>query len=320
MTVVRSGALVLCWGLLGVGCSTAESAPAGLGQAGAGGGTAGDHSGGASSGLLSGGAGSGSGGSTIIEVGAAVCTTELSCVVRSGYGQDPAWLEQQKRGCEAFGFSRIDAEGTWEDGGECPEADYFASCVRNDTEEHHLEVSYDTTIEEMAERCMTSGGTWTVHDGVEPKAYHSVDAATLGPTILGAMHPAVVTDSIYLLCSASAPEGLVGITEYYNGATNLARYSHFVCLDGRGAQAPFHFTQSFSERFSVAADVPDPNVQLAILNSRGANYIFTGETCWNCGETFTYEYPEGPGQSDQVVVTDKAGAQVTLDLVTASPN
>jgi hypothetical protein len=49
------------------------------------------------------------------------------------------------------------------------------------------------------------------------------------------------------------------------------------------------------------------------------NYIFTGETCWNCGETFKYEYPDGSGRSDQVVVTDNVGGQVTLDLTAVSP-
>lgn len=318
--MVRSGIVVLCVGVFGVGCGDEGRVPAAGGGAGSDGGAAGAHSTGASSGSSVGGADSGGSGGSITDVGAATCTTELSCVVRSGDGRDQDWLEQQRRSCEAFGFSRIDAEGTWEDGGTCPDADYFASCVGSDVEEHHFKVSYDTTLKEMEERCVTSGRTWTVHDGVEPKAYHSAVLATPGPAVLNAMHSDVVTDSIYLLCSGGAPEGLVGITEYENDAVDLARYSHFVCLDGEGVQAPFHFTQSVAERYALAEEVPGASVQLAILNSRGTNYIFTGETCWNCGETFAYEYPDGPGSSDQVVVTDNAGGQVTLQLVAVSPN
>lgn len=243
------------------------------------------------------------------------CTTELSCVIKDGADRDQDWFEQQRRSCEALGFSRIDAEGTWEDDGACPDADYFASCVGEDREEHHFKISYDTTLDQMEERCVNGEMTWTLHEQLEPQAYHSAVEATAGPSVLETMHPEVITDSIFLLCSAEAPEGLVGITEYYNDATNLARYSHFVCVDGVGVQAPFHFTQSFTERYTLTADVPNPGIQLGILNSRGTNYFFTSETCWNCGTTFGYSFDGG---SNQVIVTDTAGAELTLDLTSVS--
>jgi hypothetical protein len=119
-------------------------------------------------------------------------------------------------------------------------------------------------------------------------------------------------------CSNGVADGTVGITEYYNDLTNLARYSHFVCIDGFGTQAPFHFTQAFTERYTLASEVPGAGLKLVIVNVRDHAYFITGDACWNCGSSLSVRYPSGSGTANEVIVTDTAGVERTFALTTVT--
>jgi hypothetical protein len=260
-------------------------------------------------------AGDGGGGPGVDD---AACLTQLSCVVLSGAGRDSAWLMQRRSACEAFGFGRTDAPGTWQSPATCPDADYFASCIEDDEAEHHLLVSFDTDLAQMEMRCVNSGGTWQRHESVDPKALNSIDDALIQPEVVSTLHPDVVTVALAQFCSTGVPDGTVGVTESYNDATNLSRYFHFVCIDGTGYQAPFHFTQARTERYTQASEVPGHGLKLVILSVRDHAYFVTGDTCWNCGASFTLRFPNGVGTSNEVGITDTAGVERLVALTTVS--
>jgi hypothetical protein len=136
------------------------------------------------------------------------------------------------------------------------------------------------------------------------------------------MHPDVLVDiTPYQLCSGDAPDGTVGIRETYNGAADLARYYTFVCLDGSSIESADHFTQSSSERYTLAEDVPNSTVNVGILHSRDEQYfIFTtrgpNTHCLGCGNAISYS----PGDTAlEVIVTDNAGDELLVELTPAQP-
>jgi hypothetical protein len=239
----------------------------------------------------------------------------------SGAEEDEDWLENSRARCEHEGFGFVDRVGTWETSSSCPEADYFAACLGDEREEYFLLSDTDRNLDERQELCEDSGGTWEWYENVEPKAYYSVADAVVVPVVTP-MHPDVLVDiSSHQFCSGGAPEGTVGISESYNGATDLARYYTFVCIDGTSIQSTDHFTQSSSERYTLADDVPGATVSVGILLLRDQKYyIFTDRGpnthCLGCGESMSYS----PGDTNlEVTVIDNAGDELLLDLTLVEP-
>jgi hypothetical protein len=168
-------------------------------------------------------------------------------------------------------------------------------------------------------RCLSAGGTWQRHASIEPRALNSVDDARVEPIVVATLHPDVVTAPLAQFCSNGVADGTVGVTEYYNDATNFARYSYFVCIDGTGYQAPFHFAQAITTRHTQASDIPGVGLKIVIVTVRDHAYFVTGDTCWNCGEAFTLHFPDGAGTSDEVILTDTAGVERRFALTTVAP-
>jgi hypothetical protein len=176
-------------------------------------------------------------------------------------------------------------------------------------------------LDQRQELCQDRGGSWEWYEDVDPKAYHSVEDVVVVPVVTP-MHPDVLVDiTPHQLCSGGAPDGTVGIRETYNDATDLARYYTFVCLNGSSIESADHFTQSSSERYILAEDVPSGTFNVGILHSRDEQYfIFTtrgpNTICLGCGNSMSYS----PGDTAfEVIVTDNADDELLVELTRVEP-
>jgi hypothetical protein len=263
--------------------------------------------------------GSGGGGGGTVGVQDAACSTEVSCIVLSGEEEDDTWLGHREMQCESDGFGRIDRPGTWHDSSECPAAEYFAACIAEEREEYIVLADFNETLEAQQQRCESGGGVWEWYDEVEPVAYQSVTDAT-ELSVAPELHAEILTTMTpHQLCSSGDHDGLVGITEYYNDATGMARYSHFVCAGGGSIQAPDHFTQVLRERYTLASEVPGASLYIGILQGRDRYYVFTSSGpnrhCWGCGSTFSHSVPStSQGTATELIVTDTAGHEFSFEL------